>query len=420
MRKALKLLLVGIVILALTAYALVFWPLREKHPTVQLAKGVIAVRGATIYTSPDRAPLENSTLIARDGRIRAVGIDIPVPGDAQTLPCNRCTVTAGFWNAHVHFTEAKWLNAAWQRREKLNAQLADMLTSRGFTTVADLGSDLRVTVSIRRRIERGELEGPFLYTAGSAVYPENGIPYYLRDELPWYILKLMPQPSTPAEAVRDVQNNIRNGADALKLFTGSYVGRGTIKPMRANIAKAAVNVAHQHGQIVFAHASNIDGIRVALSTGVDVVAHAPDTTNGIDDVLIAEMARKIILIPTLKLFATTVTRNAAYLDPIYDAVRRFHMHGGTMMFGTDAGYMTDYSTADEYAALEKCGLSAMEILRMLTVAPAKRFGVIDQKGTLDSGKIADFVVLGSNPARDVRAFAHVQMTVRSGKVIWKQ
>jgi imidazolonepropionase-like amidohydrolase len=255
---------------------------------------------------------------------------------------------------------------------------------------------------------------------GSAVYPENGIPYYLRDELPWYILKLMSQPSTPAEAVRDVQNNIRNGADALKLFTGSYVGRGTIKPMRANIAKAAVNVAHQNGQIVFAHASNIDGIRVALSTGVDVVAHAPDATNGIDDVLIAEMTRKIILIPTLKLFATTVTQNAAYLDPIYDVVRRFRMHGGTMMFGTDAGYMTDYSAADEYAALEKCGLAAMEILRMLTVAPAKRFGVIDQKGTLDTGKIADFVVLGSDPARDVRAFAHVQMTVRGGKVIWKQ
>jgi hypothetical protein len=61
---------------------------------------------------------------------------------------------------HVHFTEPKWNGVEWQGKGKLNGQLRDMLTSRGFTTVVDLGSDPRDTVSLRRRIENGEMNGP--------------------------------------------------------------------------------------------------------------------------------------------------------------------------------------------------------------------------------------------------------------------
>jgi imidazolonepropionase-like amidohydrolase len=286
--------------------------------------------------------------------------------------------------------------------------------------VVDVGSDLRETVSLRRRIETGDLLGPHIYTAGSAIYPENGTPFYLRDTLPKYILFLLPEPATPAEVRRVVKRNIWEGSDVLKLFTGSYVERGEVKPMRRDIARAAVEVAHAHGQIAFAHESNLEGVKVALDSGVDVLAHAPDTTDGIDDALIAEMARKMTMVPTLKMFATTVTTNPKYLDPIYAVVRKFHEDGGKLMFGTDVGYMTDYSTGDEFAGLARCGLTSTDILRMLTVAPAARLGAAGEKGTLEAGKLADFVVLGGDPAKDVAAFADVRVTVRSGRVIWQK
>ncbi len=315
MKRFLKFLAVLVLVAAAVVYGFVFWPLRDKHPVVQLAHGAIAVRGATICISPDQPPLSNATLVARDGRLAAVGVHVSVPPDAQMIPCNGCTITVAFWNTHVHFTQPKWLGAAWQGREKLNAQLADMLTSRGFATVVDLGSDLRVTVSLRRRVESGELNGPFIYTAGAAIYPENGLPFYVRNTMPKFMRRLTAQPATPAQAVRDEQRDVRMGADVLKLFTGSYVEPGYIKPMREDIARAAVAAAHQRGQIAFAHSSNLEGIQVALSSGVDVLAHAPDTTDGIDDALIAEMARKATMIPTLKMFATTVTKNPARIPP---------------------------------------------------------------------------------------------------------
>jgi imidazolonepropionase-like amidohydrolase len=408
-----------LILFATAVYVVGFRPLRDPHPPDYMAKGTLAIENAKVYTSPDSPPIERGTIVIQDGRIAAVGADIPVPSGAQIIPCDHCVVTAGFWNAHIHFTEPKWQFSDWRSAATLNAQLADMLTSRGFTTVVDTGSDPRVTIPIRRRIESGELAGPKIYTAAAAQYPPNGIPFYLRETLPRYILWLMPQPATPAEAARIEERNIAQGADILKLFTGSLITRRSVLPMPEANARAAVEVAHAHGQLAFTHPSNLAGVQVAIDSGVDVLAHAPSETTGVDAKLLQTVVdHHMAMIPTLKMFATTASTNPTFLNPIYAEVRQFHADGGQLIFGTDVGYMTDYSTQDEFRALEQSGLNAMDILRMLTTAPAERFGVVNRKGTIASGKLADIVVLSADPASDVANFAKVQTTVRSGRVIF--
>ena len=422
MRRLLLILGIPLTLLAIASYWVGFRPLRDPHPPDYIAKGTLAIENAKIYTSPDAAPIEHGTVVVVDGMIAAVGASdaVAVPTGAQIVPCNQCVVTAGFWNSHVHFTESKWSGADFQQAAKLNAQLADMLTSRGFTTVVDVGSNLRDTIPIRRRIEHGELLGPKIYTAGSAQYPPHGIPYYL-DSLPWFIRQMMPQPDSPEEAAKGEERNIVEGADVLKLFTGSYIARGTVLPMPEANAQAAVEVAHAHGQIAFAHPSNLAGVLVAMHGGVDVLAHAPDTTKGIDAKLLQTIVdQHMSMVPTLKMFGTTVTKNPAYLDPIYAEVRQFHADGGQLIFGTDVGYMTDYTTEDEFHALELSGLNTMDVLRMLTTAPSERLGVADKKGTVAVGKLADLVVLSADPASDVTNFAKVQTTLRSGRVIYQR
>ena len=370
--------------------------------------------------SPDAPPLEDVDVVVTDGRIAAVGKQLARPAGARVLTCDRCTVTAAFWNAHVHFTEPKW--AADTSAASWNAALADMLTSRGFTTVVDVGSDLRTTVSLRRRIESGELAGPQIYTAGGPLYPPDGIPYYLRDSLPPLILKyFIAQPRNVAQAVAATEANIDRGADVLKLFTGSYVERDLVKPMPVDIARAAVDVAHRHGQLVFTHPSNVVGVQVAMDSGVDVLAHAADDAEGVDDTILARVvALHMSMVPTLKMFATTVTKKAAYIDPIHAEVRRFHALGGDLIFGTDVGYMDDYATEDEMSALADCGLSARDVLRMLTVAPATRFHVTADKGTVEAGKMADLVVLDADPEKDLSTLSHPRTTIRGGKVLFER
>ncbi|HEY1986038.1 MAG TPA: amidohydrolase family protein [Terracidiphilus sp.] len=400
-------------------WLLEFYPRHGSHPPLRLAKGTLAIQHARIYVSPTDPPIEDGTILIRDGLIAEVGASVMVPSNAENIACNHCVVTAGFWNAHVHFTEPKWSMAQFKPAATLNPQLADMFLSRGFTTVVDLGSNPADTFSIRRRIEKGTLAGPYIYTSGTDLYPPHGVPYYVRETTPAWMVRLMPQPETPAQAQRIVRENLMSGADVTKLFTGSWVAHGHVLPMPLNIARAAVTTSHLNGKIVFAHPSNLAGSQVAIQSGVDVLAHVPDATEGITPDLFATMVRQNMgMTPTLKMFSTTVTSDPHYMDPLYAEVRTFHGLGGVLIFGTDVGYMTDYTTEGEFESLEKCGLNWKDVLAMLTVNPATRLGAQSRKGTVTPGKLADLVILDADPASDLKNFARVEGVIRSGALLW--
>ena len=126
------------------------------------------------------------------------------------------------------------------------------------------------------------------------------------------------------------------------------------------------------------------------------------------------------LTPTLKMFETTVSADPAYLNPMYEQVREFHQAGGKLLFGTDVGYMTDYSTEGEFTALGKSGLGWQDVLAMLTTNPAARFHVAAEKGTIEPGKLADLTVLSADPAQQLTNFSQVKMTIRSGRILWQR
>lgn len=415
-------LLLAVLVLGCGAFWLLeVFPRRIAHPPLTLAKGTLAIQHARIYVSPTEPPIDDGTVLVRDGWIVAVGRQVEIPAGATLVPCDHCVVTAGFWNAHVHFTEPKWTFAEWKSTATLNAQLADMFLSRGFTTVIDLGSNPADTLSIRRRVENGELAGPYIYTAGTALYPSHGVPFYLRETMPGWIVALLPQPDTPEAARSIVRRNLNSGADLTKLFTGSWVERGRVLPMPLSIAKAAVTTTHRNGKLVFAHPSDLAGTRVAIEAGVDVLAHAADDTRGIGPELYATMiGNKMAMIPTLKMFTTTVTKDPHYMDPICAEVHEFHQLGGELIFGTDVGYMTDYSTEGEFVELGRSGLDWKDVLAMLTTNPSARMGVSGTRGTVTSGKLADLTILSADPAAGMANFSRVAAVVRSGKVIWQR
>lgn len=259
---------------------LAFWLLCANFPVRSDEQPALALVGAKIYPSPTDPPITNGVVLVRGGKIVAVGAKdkIQIPRDAAVLDCNGNFVTSGFQNSHVHFTEEKWANAGALPASQLNTQLQEMLTRFGFTTVVDTGSFLQNTVALRARIVTGELTGPRILTAGTPLYPVNGIPYYLKDSLPPAIVAQLPTPKTPVEAAAIVREHLDGGADIIKLFTGSWIKRGEVLPMAADIATAAAKEARRKGRLVFGHASDIRGLEVALESGVDVLAHALDAS----------------------------------------------------------------------------------------------------------------------------------------------
>ena len=374
----------------------------------------VAIAHAKVYPAPGAAPLVDATVLIHDGRIAAVARHVVLPPGTTLLPCDGCVILAGFWNAHVHFTGPQWMAAGQQAPQVLERELQRMLTRSGFTSVVDTGSDLDVTGELRRRIERGEVAGPHIRTAGVPLYPAGALPYYLAD-LPPQVKAKLGQPASPDEARAFVASNHAAGADVTKLFTGSIVAPDKVQPMRVDIAAAAVAESHRLGALVFAHPTNLEGVRVAVASGVDVLAHAPEDVHGIDGAALRDLARRrVVIVPTLKLFAQ---------DPDIAGIRGLMLDaqraGVRLVFGTDTGFLTDYDVAEEYRQLSQAGLSADEILAMLTTTPAALFKVSGRQGRVASGMDGDLTVLGSDPkTAGVGAFTDVRYAIRGGKVLF--
>jgi imidazolonepropionase-like amidohydrolase len=386
--------------------------------TRQSIPDAVALVGGRIYTSPTDDAIDDGVVIVKNGKIAQVAPRrlTTIPNGIKTIDCTGKIITAGFQNSHVHFTEEKWNGAADQPVLKLNEQLTAMLIRYGMTTVVDTGSLLSNTVDLRRRIETHEAIGPRILTAGVPLYPPNGVPYYVKDGAPPDLLKLLPQPSTPAQARDFVRQNLNGGADIVKLFTGSWISRGTVLPMPANVAIAAVAEAHQRGKIVFTHPSNVAGLEVALRARVDVLAHAIEDTRGLtDDHLRNMIAQKMTLIPTLHLFSQDTN-----IEDIRREVKNYQQAGGQVLFGTDVGFLSDYDPTDEFIQMARAGLSWRQILASLTTSPAARFGEASRRGRVATGLDADLVVLGHDPATDVRAFADVIYVARGGRMIFQK
>jgi imidazolonepropionase-like amidohydrolase len=376
---------------------------------------VVAFVGAKIYTSPTDPPISNGTVVIRGEKIAVVGKTgtLPIPPDAKQIDCKGAVITAAFQNSHVHFAEQKWIDAATQPAEKLTTQLSDIFTRYGFTTVVDTGSLLPNTVAIRNRIASGEVTGPRILTAGVPLYPPDGIPYYLSD-LPPEIRNLLPQPTTPAAAIAAVDDDLAGGADIIKLFTGSWIARGKVKPMPVDVATAAAEEAHKHGKLVFTHPSNVAGLEVALAAHVDVLAHSIEDMRGWNNSYLTQMkAANTALIPTLKLFGSDDD-----LPGILDEVGSYQRMGGQILFGTDVGYLPDYDPSNEYSLMSRAGLTPMQILASLTTAPAGRFNESASRGRVAVGMPADLVVLSADPATDATNFAKVRYTVRGGRIVY--
>jgi imidazolonepropionase-like amidohydrolase len=394
-------------------------------PTI--AADVALIHGR-IYTSPDAKPIDDGTLLIHDGLIQRIGPAgaVNVPRRAKVTDLQGAVVTAGFWNSHVHFLPPPFLNAEKHSNAEIAPVIAQMLTRWGFTTVFDVASSLANTLTIRRRIEAGEIAGPAILTVGDPFFPKNGTPIYVK--------KFLQDNGFPNEEITDlaaavarVHRQIHEGADGVKLFAGAIVGGEVgVLPMPLDQARELVAAAHADGKPVFAHPTNLDGLNVAIESGVDILAHTtPDGGPWSAELTSRILAHHMALIPTLTLFQIELKKSAhpeneelrRFIDTAVGQVAAYSKAGGQILFGTDVGYIDVFDTTEEYRQMGRA-LDWRQILTSLTVAPATRFGFAKTKGRLARGMEADLVVLRADPAKDLTAFAKVRMTIRHGRTLY--
>jgi imidazolonepropionase-like amidohydrolase len=350
---------------------------------------------------------------------------IKIPHSAIAIDCTGLVVTAGFWNSHVHILPPSLLHVQDSDAKKLDQVLDTMFNRWGFTTVFDLASGLDNTLALRRRIESGELRGPRIYTVGEPVWTIE--PVYVRGFLRQNHIHIE-NTETPEQAIALVRDHAARGANGIKLFTGSDQGHGQVALLPVATAKAAADEAHRHGMRVFAHPTSVEGVRVAIDSGVDVLAHTVPQSPPWTPVFTQQLEHaNLSLIPTLTLFDVEARKanvpdqqRTAFIAEMVDQLRAYSEAGGDILFGTDIGYTDHYDTTLEFTLMSQAGMNYKQILASLTTDPARKFGDSDRTGRIAKDMKADLVILSADPAEDVTAYSKVRFTIRNGKVLYKE
>jgi imidazolonepropionase-like amidohydrolase len=382
----------------------------------------LALTGATVYAAPNERALRDAAVVIRDGRIAevragAAGEAFP---DATLLDCSGCSITAGFWNVHVHFHERKWAGAEQIPAAELQREL-DELTRFGFTSVFDLSSNLSNTRALRDRIASGEVRGPRILTTGEGLIPAGGTP---APDV-FRALGLMETALSEVSSANDARERTRElldgGVDAVKVFASAPSG-GRLQP---DAMRAAVEAAHARGKLVFAHPNDVADVGAALEAGVDIIAHTTPRSTTWDDALLAAMeSQKIAVIPTLMVWKSLMRHDRLSLRErlvatAVEQLRSWLEREGCVLFGTDLGAV-EYDPSQEYALMAAAGASFAAILASLTVAPARRIDGDHRRAEVRPGNPADLTVLASDPAREIAALSAVRYTIRDGEIIYAE
>lgn len=380
------------------------------------------------------APVENPVIVIKDGRIESIQTDVDwkTPEGAEVIDASDKTVMPGLIDGHLHLawgTEAKpgW-NDVVGNEERLRlwaVRSAERLLLDGITTARDCGGPGTIPFAVRDGIETGLIQGPRLLIAGSVLTTTAGHCHFFGIE------------ANNADQLRTgVRKMVQQGADFIKIMATG----GSLTPMsnrrRAQYSveelTAAVDDAHRLQKRVAVHCNATEGIRNAVKAGVDSIAHCnwlgiEAGTIEFDEKIVEEMAAKDIYID-LNMAATIsplVSRDGRAQDwgdqTRWDLIRIMQKAGVKVYLTTDVIGPSEGEFTDLLVRMVEEGkTTAEEIIPLVTRVPARALGIDDQVGTVEPGKIADFILLEGNPLEDIQALKRIEAVFRSGKTCMHQ
>lgn len=394
------------------------------------------------------APIEKGAVVLEDDRIRLVCRQSELPDDptAEVYELEDGTIMPGLIDAHVHMgwgsaTAVDWISMTPQL--SMARALRDMaqLRQQGYTAFRDLGSDVLL---MRPAVAEGLLDVSRIFGAGRIISQIGGH----GDVYQKLSLEASQRAYSPAFIVNGVDEvrracriNARNGADLIKIMTtGGVFSQGDKATPHSHFSqeeiRAAVEEAENMGSYVSTHAQATRGIKMALKNGVKCIEHG----FYLDEECIELMVKNdCYLVPTLaimhasKLYFQGKEGVLPYLkektERSYEAhyrslemARKAHITVGVGCdFLGDAAFGCPYSEATlELERLCVAGYTPMEVITMATKVNARLLQMEDQLGTLETGKLADVLLVEGRPDEDIRVLRrsdHVKLVVQDGRIV---
>jgi imidazolonepropionase-like amidohydrolase len=419
----------------------------ESTSKTPLPASVFYVRTGAVFDGVSETIRPNVAIIIRGDRIQAVGdlASTPVPPGSQVIDLSAYTVTPGLIDCHTHLgARADHYEDIFEfKNSPLRQAIAAVENARrtllaGFTTVRDVGSTPFLAVDLRETIKDGYINGPRVIASGPGISITGG-----HGDLNNYAPEVQMQ-RFPAErdfALADGVDQVRHivraqlkyGVDVVKIMaTGGVLSKGDqpgAPQYTLEELKAAAEEAHAGGRKIAAHAHGAEGIKRAISAGIDSIEHA----SLVDDEGI-RLAREHGTYFVMDIYNDDYLVGRAIdfgLQPEHvekeKAVGRLQrenfrkaVQGGVKMaFGTDAGVYPHGENAHQFAYMVQFGMTPAQAIRAATSSAADLIGRKDL-GTIQPGMLADMIAVKGDPLKNIRLLENVQWVMKGGTIIKSQ
>jgi len=392
--------------------------------TPPIAAGAYAVVGARIVQGTDAAPIENGTIVVRNGRIETVGesTTVKVPAGVRTIDAKGKTIIPGLWDMHAHSSQTDW---------------AFPYLAGGVTTIRDMGGESEFLVPYRNAISADTVLAPRLLLAGLVDGPGPGAFGHL-----WA--------STPEEGRAVVRQLKKDGFEEVKIYT----------QLTADVVKAMAEEAHTLGMMVTGHTPR--GAKEAVENGYDQIAHGtlpgPAGSPATNELIALYTAHNEALDPTsswgelsgrpssipieafipgvLRLPRTLMRQFASLPGGNGDAAQyearqatslgmlnEARKAGIAVVPGTDKG-IPGFSLQRELELYVKGGMTPLQAIQAATIVSARVMKFDKDTGTIEPGKRADLVILDADPLASITNIRTASAVVTAGKMynsatLWK-
>ena len=391
---------------------------------------VTAIRAARIVDPASGTVSVDQVVVVSGSTITAVGANVAIPEGATVIDLSGMTLLPGLIDSHTHLCsavdttvtslKAYTLDVPTAYRVLEGAANAESMLQAGFTTVRDLGNSGNYGDSaLKAAIDAGLVDGPTMFISGKIIAGFGG-QFVVAPEFPDLGLQDYIYADTRDELRKAIRQNLHYGADWIKIVVDDQRYLYSVEDIRFAIAEAA-----GAGVRVAAHSYTEMGARNAIEAGVASIEHGFEMS---DETLSWARDEGVVLVGTDLAQPVMKAWEGFGDDPdvdlyaqVIDRLRRAHVVGVTMAFGSDI-YMKTPSHTHGTAAIENldawtaADVPAADILRALTINGARLLGIEASHAGIAPGMTADLIATPANPLDRIEVLKSVSFVMKRGVV----